>query len=109
MSDLTPEQMAYRGQRAKAALDEFLVPEFAYIREHYTKRLIDLATTELDPKKRAEKITTISTALRVIDELEQGINIAVASGQTARQSLLKIETIGQMSPLKQRLARFSPL
>lgn len=109
MSDMTPEQVAYRGQRAQAALDEFLAPEFAHIRTEYQKRLIDVATTELDPKKRAEKITTISTALRVVDALEQGIVGMVQDGKNAHKSLADIEKIGTMNPFKQRLARIAPL
>lgn len=104
---MTEAERIARATRAQAALDEFVGPTVAGIREEYTARIAEVARTELSPMLRAEKIGTLSVALRVVDAIESGLNEFIADGELARRDKLRAEKIEQMSDAQQRLLKIS--
>ena len=92
-----------RAHRAKAALDEFIAPILADARDTYARRIVEIASTELDSAKRTNKITALSTALRVIDQLESGIGAVMMDGDVAQKDKLRADSMEQMTPSKRRL------
>ena len=78
---------------------------FANLRDEYTGRMVEVASTELHPGSRADKITTLSVALRVVETLEAGMKEAIRDGEIAKADKLKAERIEQMSDAKQRLLK----
>lgn len=103
-ADTIRERMA-RGVRAQGALDEFLAPMFASLREEYTARINEVATTELHPTIRADKITTLSVALKVLAMLESGMTETIRDGDIARTEKVRAEKIEQMTDAQQRLLK----
>lgn len=97
-----------RSRRAKMLREEFLAPIIADIRAGYTARLTDIAATELDPKAREQKITSLATALRVLDNIERGMSAIIEDGALAEKQLLRTERIEKMSAPQRRLLNLVP-
>jgi hypothetical protein len=98
------ERMA-RAHRAKAALDEFLTPMFENLRKEYAGRMSEVAIGELHPGTRADKLTTLAVALRVVDTLQSGMAEIIRDGDLAQRQKLRAEKIEQMSDAQQRLLK----
>jgi hypothetical protein len=104
---MTEAERIARAHRAQAALDEFLTPMFDDLREEYRNRIAEVATTELHPGTRADKITTLSVALRVVDTLKSGMAEIVRDGELARRDRLRADDVAKMSDAQQRLLRIA--
>lgn len=108
MTDLTDAQRVARGTRAKHALDEFVTPEFAYARQIYLNRMAEVAATELHPTLRADKITTLSLAVRVLDEVERGVAAVMHEGEHVRAEMIRAEKLESLTDAQQRLLKIAP-
>lgn len=97
-----------RGTRALQYRQEFLGPIIDNQRQAYTTRIAEIASTELDPKVRSEKLTALSLALRVLENVSSGIDAAIRDGEIAAQNMAKAENVERMTPDKRRLLRFAP-
>ena len=105
----SPEaEAAARGQRAKQYRDEFLGPILDDMRAAYADRIVEVATTEHDPKKRAEKLHSLSVALRIADNIHYGIEAHVMDGERAEKGLIRVESIERMSAPKRRIFDIAP-
>jgi len=102
---MTPKERIAQAQRAEQAFADFIEPMLTSLREEYSGRIVELASTELHPGIRSDKITTLSVALRVMSTLEAGMREAIRDGEIARQDKLRAEKIEQMSDAQQRLLR----
>lgn len=105
---MTPQQRIARAHRAQAALDEFILPILAETRATYSKRLVEIASTELSRDKRTDKITALSTAVRILDELEEGMKAHLLDGELATQEKLRADKIEKMTPSQRRLFGLVP-
>jgi hypothetical protein len=83
MAELTPEERLRRAERAKLAYEEFVKPEMDFAREHYTRRLVEIATQEMDSRRRADKIANLSVALRIHEEIDKGFQLLAEDGSAA--------------------------
>ena len=99
-----PERIA-RAHRAQSALDEFLSPMFAELRDEYTARLTEVARTELNAQRRAEGVGMLAVALKVVDTLEAGMVEIVRDGELAKRSKARADEIANMSDARQRLLK----
>ena len=108
MSDLTDQQIVTRAHRAETLRDEFLAPVLADHRAQYAERIVHIASTELDPKTRADKITALSTAIRIIGNIEAGIDAYIRDGEVAKGNLLRVEKVEKMSAPQRRLLGIAP-
>jgi hypothetical protein len=105
---MTPSERIARAHRAERALEEFITPILAECRETYTARIIEVAATELNPKKRADKLTALSTAMRVLDSLENGIQAVMLDGQMAEKDRLRADKMERMTPSERRIFGLVP-
>lgn len=105
---MTDAENAARGIRAEQLRAEFLDPLLGDIRNAYAARIVDVASRELDPVKRAQAITSLSVAVRILDNIEDGINAHIHDGKAAEKDMLKVETIERMSDPKRRLFGIAP-
>ena len=101
-------EAAARGQRASLA-GEFIGPVLADHRNAYLARIAEIATTELDANNRADKLTALSLALKMVSAIETGIATAVQDGEMAQSKILQAESIEKMSVHKRRLLNIAPL
>ena len=101
---MTTERLA-RGHRAKAAWDEFLEPMFADIEAEYRDRIAEVATSELHPGIRSDKISTLSVALKVMRTLKDGMAEYIRDGELAQREKLRAEKIADLSDARQRLLK----
>jgi hypothetical protein len=108
MTDLTDAQRVARGHRARQCLDEFVTPEFSYARQVYLARMADVAATELHPQLRADKLTTLSLAVRVLDEVERSISGVMHEGEHVRAEMIRAEKLESLTDAQQRLLRIAP-
>lgn len=99
---MTDAQRAERGRRAQMAWDEFIHPIITETRNVYGDRLVEIASTELDRDKRTDKLTALSTALRILEQVEAGLHSVIVDGGMAHQSRLKAQEIEKLSPAKRR-------
>lgn len=97
-----------RGERAQTYRDEFLGPILAEQRDAYTKRIVEIAATELDPKVRSEKLTALSIATRILGNIELGLDAIVNDGKLANRELLKAESVERMGKDQRRLLAIGP-
>lgn len=100
-------EAAARGQRAELC-NEFIGPILAEIKSGYLGRIAEVATTELSPKARSEKITALSIAMKVLANVENGLNAAIEAGNVAQQSIIKADRIERMGREERRLMDIVP-
>lgn len=105
---MTDEQRKARGFRAQQYNDEFLRPIIAENRDTYAARMVEIATTELNPRKRAEKLTALSVALKVLNNIESGIVAIIEDGKLADKALLRKEEIEKLGREQRRLLDIAP-
>lgn len=105
---MTEAERIAKAQRAQYALDEFITPMLAETRDVYAKRIVEVASTELGRDARADKITALSTAIRILDELENGIRSTIVDGDFARHEKLRAEKIEAMTAPQRRLFGLVP-
>jgi len=97
-----------RGQRAEQA-KEFIGPILDDIRGAYADRIVEIASRELDPKTRTDKLTALSTALRILENLSDGLEAIVRDGMVAESNLIKVENIERMTPGRRKLLGIVPV
>ena len=102
---MTESERIAKAHRAQSALDEFIGPMFAEMREEYRDRIEEVSNSELNPTRRADKITTLAVALRVVANIESGLREAIRDGELARSEKLRADRIEQMSDAQQRLLK----
>lgn len=98
-----------RATRAQAAFDEFLAPMFSELQNVYSERLVEVANTELSRDKRADKITALSHALKVVSTLEKGMEEIIRNGEAAHRELLRVDRIENMTAPAKRLLGIVPV
>jgi hypothetical protein len=89
--------------RAQRAWDEFFAPMIGELRSAYSERMLEVATTELNPAKRADMITALSNAVKVLDTLKGGMLETIRDGELAQAEQLRVEKIEKMTAPKRRL------
>lgn len=97
-----------RAQRAQQALDEFIAPILTETRDVYAARLVEVAATELSRDRRADKITALSLAIRILEALEDGIKAVLLDGEMAKKEKLRTEKVETMSRPQRRLLDMIP-
>ena len=107
MNDPTA-QAAARGQRA-ALCNEFIRPILDETKQGYLTRIAEIAATELNPKVRAEKITALSIAMKVLGNLTNGLDSAIEAGRVAEKSLIRSDEIERMGREQRRIFDLVPL
>lgn len=104
---MTDADLRARGQRAQLC-DEFIGPILADTKQGYLTRMADLAVSELNPTKRAEKITALAVALKVLSNLENGLNNAIEAGRIAERNLIQAEEIERLGRTQRRIFDIVP-
>lgn len=105
---MTPKQRLDTASRAQAAWEEFFAPMIGELRSAYSERMVEVATTELNHAKRADKITALSNAVKILDTLKGGMLEAIRDGELAKEDMLRAERIEQLSPSRRRLLNIAP-
>lgn len=100
--------LAARGQRADQCYSEFIGPILRDCRAQYADRIADIAVQELNPAKRAEKITALATAMKILDNIDNGIRCVIEDGKIAQSAMLRVEEIDKMTATRKRLFEFMP-
>lgn len=100
-------ETAARGQRAQLC-DEFIGPMLKDIRESYMERMAEIAATELSPRARSEKITALAVGLKVLRNIEGGLNAVIEAGKVAQNSILKADQIERMGKEDRRIFDMIP-
>ena len=100
-------ETAARGQRASLTA-EFVKPILDGMRDEYLSRIAEIAVKELNPKARTEKITALSIALKIRDNIDNALNAAIEAGRQAEKSLLKASSIERMGKDSRRLLDMLP-
>jgi hypothetical protein len=100
-------EAAARGQRATQA-KEFIDPILADIRGQYMERIAQVASTELDPRVRTDKLTALSVALRILNAMREGVDAVIEDGRMAEKNIIKVENIERMGTHKRRLFDIAP-
>jgi len=105
---VTPEQRIARAHRAQGAWDEFVAPVIEAIIDTYRQRIVDLANSELDTRKRADKLTALSNAIRIAENIRSGLTEAIRDGELANVERLKAEKVEKMTAPQRRLLGIAP-
>jgi uncharacterized membrane protein (UPF0127 family) len=83
-----------RGQRAEAALKEFLDPAFDVIIADYTRRVMSIAA---ETPWETAKITKLSAAVKIAETARQQIRELVADGFVAGESLKQMRQMERLT------------
>src|SRR4249919_576859 len=105
---MTEAERIAKAERAQRAYDEFIGPIMAETRDAYSARIVEIAATELNSRKRADKLTALSFAIRIAEELDTGIKASIMDGDLAEQEKLRTEKIEAMTPSERRLFGLVP-
>lgn len=100
---MTDAERKARAERAKTYRDEFLGPIVERHRDQYRARIVEIATTELNASKRADKLTALSFGLKLLDNIMNQLDADVADGVIAEHSIMKAENLEKMNPHQRRL------
>ena len=101
-------ELAARGERADICYNEFVGPALKEQRKVYAERIAEIAVNEPDAQKRADMITTLSTAMKIIDNIDTAIRCLIEEGKVAQIATLKIDEIDAMTEPSRRLREFLP-
>lgn len=101
-------ELAARGQRADQCYNEFVGPAIREQRKAYAERIADIAVKELDPKARAEKLTSLATAIKILDNIDTAIRCLIEDGKMAQAATIRIDEIERMTAPRRRLFEFTP-
>jgi hypothetical protein len=105
---MTPKERIEHARRAELAWDEFFAPMIEAMLGEYQARMVEVANTELNPRKRADKITALSNAIRIAQNLRDGMRETIRDGELARQDMTRAEKIENMAPSARRLLNIAP-
>ena len=97
-----------RAHRAQAAWDEFVGPILGELKAAYSERLVEVANSELNPAKRADKITALSNAVKILAQLESGMLAVIRDGEMAQRDKLRADKIEGMTMAQRRLLNIGP-
>ncbi len=104
---MTDQERMARANAAKAAW-ELIGPMFESMTAEYRDRIVKLATTELNPTDRCSKMTSLSTALAVVGNIENTVKAMILDGYLARGDQLKAEKMEKMTAPQRRLLGVVP-
>lgn len=105
---MSDAQAAARGQRA-ALCGEFITPILDETRNGYLSRIAEIAATELNPKVRTEKITALSIALKVLNNLTNGLQSAIDAGELAQRNIIRSEDVERLGKDQRRIFDLVPI
>jgi hypothetical protein len=97
-----------KGQRAQAAWDEFIGIPIEEMIGEYASRIVEIANTELSRDKRTDKITALSNAIRITENLRNGLKSAIKDGDGAAKELLHYRKIEGMTAPQRRILGIAP-
>ena len=80
----------------------------AELRNAYSERMVEVANSELSRDKRADKITALANATKILTQLENGMQAIIADGELAKKEKAKAERIEQMTAPQRRLLNIGP-
>lgn len=100
---MTPDERINTAFRAKMAWDEFMAPMIAGLQSEYMARMAEVANSELARDKRADKITALSNAVKILGTLEAGMLAMIRDGEVATADKVRAEKIEQMTKPQRRL------
>lgn len=93
------------GQRAAAALDDFVRPAFTELRATY---LVDMANMAVQPMTADNRIgfEKLAQAMRVLDAVEAQVVGLANAGKLAEQEIARFNRREQMTPEQRRYASY---
>lgn len=97
-----------RARRALLLKEEFIDPIMGGIRQEYADRIVEVASSELDPVQRERKLTALSVAMRIADNFQQGLLAVIQDGELAHKQLLRAEKVERMSAPQRKLFNVVP-
>lgn len=101
-------QRIARAHMAERAFDEFIAPMFEEIEAEWTARLVEIANTELNSRKRSDKITALSHALKITKTIRAGMQEYIRDGELAHSEKLKADKIERMTAPQRKLLGMAP-
>lgn len=105
---MTPQERIARAERAQQALDEFITPILLETRDAYCTRIVELASIELNRNVRGDKMAALSTAIRVVDAIEDGLKAVMMDGKMAERDKLLAEKVERMTAPERRIFGLVP-
>lgn len=105
---MTEADRIARAERAATAYREFFEPMIDELKEEYAYRIVEIANTELSRDKRADKITALSNAHKILTTLDGGMLEIIRDGELAKRDKLKAERVEQMTAPARRLLGIAP-
>lgn len=97
-----------QAERAQRAYTDFIDPMIDALKEEYAFRIVEVANSELSRDKRADKLTALSVAHKIVTTLDGGMKAMIADGELAIPAKLRAEKIEQMSAPQRRLLGIAP-
>lgn len=105
---MTEGERLAKAQRAESAMQEFFEPMLDELRNAYSERLVEVATTELSRDKRGDKITALSNAIKIVNTLEAGMREIIRDREVVGREMVRAEKIEQMTAPQRRLLGMAP-
>lgn len=100
---MTDAERIAKAQRAKTAYEEFIEPMIDELKNVYSERIVEVATTELSRDKRADKLTALSCAHKILTTLDEGMKAMITDGNLAHREKLRADKIEGMTAPARRL------
>lgn len=105
---MTPQERIAKAERAQRFWDEFIGLQVEDMIGEYTARIVEHANTELNSDKRRDKITALSHAIRITENIREGLLATITDGELARKDKLRAENIENMTAPQRRLLGVVP-
>lgn len=105
---MTEAERIAKAHQAKSAW-EIVEPILNDMDAEYTRRIAEVANTELSRDKRADKLTALSNALRISGNIRSGLQAAIMDGEVAQRDKLRSDRIEKMTAPQRRLLQIGPV
>jgi hypothetical protein len=104
---MTEAERINRAHSARNALD-VLQPILDDMDAEYTRRMVEVANTELNRDSRADKLTALSNALRISSNIRSAMQAIILDGDVAQKDKLRADRIEKMTAPQRRLLGIAP-
>lgn len=93
-------------ERADQAMQEFISPALATIREDYTAKLTDVAAKHPMRGEPLAMVEKLATALKIVDQIEVQMRALIADGDAAKVDASRADQMARLNTEQRRYASY---
>ncbi|MDK8188144.1 MULTISPECIES: hypothetical protein [Sphingomonas] len=95
-----------RAERASEVMQEFITPAMSVIRDEYLGKLREVAAKHPMRGEPLAMVEKLSTALKIVDQLEVQMRALIADGDAAKADAARADQLARLNTEQRRYAGY---